>query len=51
MHVFFAQDVGSAITSALTAGASNATAYLLIAVAIPVAFFTYKLGKRVLGRA
>ena len=51
MHVFMAQDIGSAITSALTTGATSANSYLVLAIAIPVAFFVFKLGKRALGRA
>ena len=50
MHPILA-DIGSAVTSALTDGATNASAYLVLAIAIPVAFFTFKLGKRALGRA
>jgi hypothetical protein len=50
MYPFLA-DIGSAVTSALTDGATNASAYLVFAIAIPVAFFTFKLGKRALGRA
>lgn len=44
-------DITSAITSSLTDGATTASEYLVLAIAIPVAFFVFKLGKRALSRA
>jgi hypothetical protein len=44
-------DLVDDITAALTTGATTATTLLGIAIAIPVAFFVFKLGKRALGRA
>ena len=43
--------ISDAITSALTDGATSLDGYLVLAIAIPVAFFVFKLGKRALGRA
>jgi hypothetical protein len=46
-----AQTVNDAVEDALAAGATQATAFLIAAIAIPVAFLVFKLGKRALSRA
>jgi hypothetical protein len=40
-------DVSSAVTSALIGGSTTATSFLVAAIAIPIAFLVFKLGKRV----
>ena len=45
------ESVDASIQSALTSGASSATTYLGLAIAITVAFFVFKLGKRALNKA
>ena len=44
-------DVGSAVTGALATGATSATTFLIAAIAIPIAFLVFKIGKRALSRA
>lgn len=46
-----ASTIDTAVTDALTAGAASSTTFLIAAIAIPVAFLVFKLGKRALGRA
>jgi heme/copper-type cytochrome/quinol oxidase subunit 2 len=46
-----AQAVDAAVSSAIADGLTSTNTYLTAAIAIPVAFFVFKLGKRVIGRA
>jgi uncharacterized membrane protein YfbV (UPF0208 family) len=50
-QVSWAQALDTAVNSAITDGVTSSNGYLAAAIAIPVAFFVFKLGKRVLGRA
>jgi hypothetical protein len=44
-------DIDSTISTALTGGATKATTYLGLAMAVTVAFFAFKLGKRAINKA
>ncbi len=46
-----AQALDTAVNSAITDGVTSSGTYLAAAIAIPVGFFVFKLGKRVLSRA
>jgi len=51
LSMFADSTVESEITSALSSGATTATTLLVAAVAIPLAFLVFKIGKRVIGKA